>query len=240
MPYGRRSKLRNPRSIRRTRRFHKGTRTRPRRRARRTFRSKWLAPVTLRKNICFTYTDTTFSFGQVLRNSPAEHVFRGNSLYDPDYTGVGVQPYGFDQYFPDLYDQYNCPASKITVYIRPWETLQSVRVFLYPLCHYSSTTDPADLDMIPYCKQKYFSSSGDSSGKLKVSHYMSTRRMFPTSSRDSNEQCNYATNPARQWFWHVGVLFTDSDHETTDYLFFDVKIKYYSIVSSVTHVPDES
>lgn len=42
------------------------------------------------------------------------HIFRANSLYDPDKTGVGHQPYGFDQYVPDLYNHVTVLGAKIT------------------------------------------------------------------------------------------------------------------------------
>lgn len=44
----------------------------------------------------------------------ASHVFRANSMYDPDQSGVGHQPYGFDQYVPQLYNHATVLGSKIT------------------------------------------------------------------------------------------------------------------------------
>lgn len=45
---------------------------------------------------------------------PATHVFQANSLYDPDYTGVGHQPIGYDQIMP-MYDHYTVIGSRIRV-----------------------------------------------------------------------------------------------------------------------------
>lgn len=47
-------------------------------------------------------------------STPALHVFRANSLYDPDYTGIGHQPRGFDQLMA-LYDHFVVVGAKITV-----------------------------------------------------------------------------------------------------------------------------
>lgn len=41
-------------------------------------------------------------------------LFRCNSMYDPDYTGVGNQPRGFDQWM-DIYNHYYVKRSKIIV-----------------------------------------------------------------------------------------------------------------------------
>lgn len=44
----------------------------------------------------------------------ASHVYSCNGVYDPDITGVGHQPLGFDQ-FSLLYDHYTVIGSKISV-----------------------------------------------------------------------------------------------------------------------------
>lgn len=41
-----------------------------------------------------------------------EHLFRANSMYDPDFTGVGNQPRGFDQWMA-LYHRFHVIGSKI-------------------------------------------------------------------------------------------------------------------------------
>ena len=45
----------------------------------------------------------------------AQHI-RCNSIYDPDATGIGGQPRGFDQY-AQLYDQYTVNASSVKAWI---------------------------------------------------------------------------------------------------------------------------
>jgi len=47
--------------------------------------------------------------------SPVKHFFRGGSIRDPNYSGVGYQPYGHDQY-AELYNHYRVLKSvcKIT------------------------------------------------------------------------------------------------------------------------------
>lgn len=43
----------------------------------------------------------------------AAHIFRANSLFDPDQSGLGHQPYGFDQLM-QWYDHYTVIGSKMT------------------------------------------------------------------------------------------------------------------------------
>jgi len=44
----------------------------------------------------------------------ASYQFRGNSLYDPDYTSAGHQPLGFDEY-SNLYEHFTVLGSKISI-----------------------------------------------------------------------------------------------------------------------------
>lgn len=49
---------------------------------------------------------------------PAVHVWRANSLYDPNSSGVGHQPSNFDTW-SNIYDHYTVLGSKITVQYVP-------------------------------------------------------------------------------------------------------------------------
>ncbi len=44
----------------------------------------------------------------------AAHIFSANGLFDPDITGVGHQPYSFDQWMA-VYDHYHVVGAKISV-----------------------------------------------------------------------------------------------------------------------------
>lgn len=51
----------------------------------------------------------------------AAYVFRANGLYDPNMTGTGHQPRGFDQLMA-MYDHFVVLGSKITVTFNLWNT----------------------------------------------------------------------------------------------------------------------
>ncbi len=57
------------------------------------------------------YTDYRVLTGVL---NEAQYVYRLNSLFDPDQTGVGGQPEGFDQ-LKTLYGRYRVVAAKVTV-----------------------------------------------------------------------------------------------------------------------------
>lgn len=67
-------------------------------------------------------TETTTGFGQ--------YSFRANSIYDPDYTGVGHQPMGHDT-LELLYGRYTVVGSAITVRLTNRNsTAQSYGIYL--------------------------------------------------------------------------------------------------------------
>lgn len=72
----------------------------------------------------------------------SNHVFSANGLFDPDITGVGHQPRGFDQLMT-LYDHYVVIGSRITVFIQPVGTTSST-VWGIVLKDDSTTTNNAD------------------------------------------------------------------------------------------------
>lgn len=58
-------------------------------------------------------------------NSLADHLFRCNGMYDPDQTGIGHQPLGFDQAM-SIYDHYTVVGAKIKVSLQ--NTLDSRQI----------------------------------------------------------------------------------------------------------------
>lgn len=60
---------------------------------------------------------------------PAYHLFSCNGLYDPNISGTGHQPLGFDQY-TGIYDHYTVLGSKITVEAMPQFYQNMVGVYI--------------------------------------------------------------------------------------------------------------
>lgn len=71
------------------------------------------APVPLRMATKFKYV-SEFTLNPGAAGTAGVHVFSANGLYDPDLTGIGHQPRGFDQLM-SMYDHYTVLGSKITV-----------------------------------------------------------------------------------------------------------------------------
>jgi len=158
-------------------------------------------------------------------------------MYDPDKTGVGVQPYYYDQAISALlYNGWTVVASKITVYPHflgdAGDLSAFQKIFLYPaLTNVPLTyTDPSDLSNMRYSKQILVSLNTQSKDKgNKLSSYMSTRKMYPNIvSKDNTLAGTYSSDPNVMWYWHV--MFDQTHDNVHDcYNTFDVKITYYAI-----------
>lgn len=135
----------------------------------------------------------------------ASHVFSANGLYDPDITGTGHQPMGFDQLTP-LYDHYTVIAAKITVKSSNPDTTYQQILGINTL---DDTTDPASGDvhtMIEQGKCKYIVFADDaSSGSKSVSSKVSVKKFFGKSNMMDNAELkgNAAANPLEQVYFHV-------------------------------------
>jgi len=62
-------------------------------------------PFPVRRFASLSYSHNSGLTSGAINTYGAESVFRLNSLFDPDFTGVGHQPYGFDQ-LSGLYAKY--------------------------------------------------------------------------------------------------------------------------------------
>lgn len=197
----------------------------------RMFRAVRSSPISTTKLIRFRYNDTGFQAALVSGSAyQATQVFRGNSVYDPDYSGVGVQPYYLDQW-ANFYSQYTVAASAIKIYFSTSASeanASAIRVFLIPSRSTSLTYhDAADLAQTKYAKTLVFN-QGDDSRKCKAKHYCKTSLLYPTfKASNNNFTTEINTNPNFQWYWHI--FFDSSGGEASDIdVWYDVKITYYT------------
>lgn len=248
MPYGRRTRKTRRGVTSRSRRYTKRKVWRNRRRINRkanTQRAKWLNPIRNSQRLKFTYADTGFSVALTpLNNHFAYYMFRGNSCFDPDRTGVGVQPYGYDNYCNDsMFYKYNAFASSIKVYVRlnSPDSARRLHIFVFPwTLDTILTNDVSDIRMIPYHKETVYDSANESTRGAMVKNYQSTRRIYKTQNpRDVGFSPDYNANPTYIWYWIV-LFQSDEFTEENFNVYFDVKIKYYTEVSRSNAEPNES
>lgn len=134
-------------------------------------------------------------------------VMRGNSIHDPDLTGVGHQPYGHDQW-AQFYEYYRVVASKIEVMATCTDTAEPVLLIVTP-SEDSTVIDGGNPDTYaetPYSKSKYLAVRGGQDSCTMVS-YMPTQKVLGVHTIISgyDEAAAFGSNPSTgaAWFWHV-------------------------------------
>lgn len=205
---------------------------------RRSVNKKYRNPLPNTALYKFVYSDSAFALSTTLAGGYTTYnSFRGNSLFDPDATGVGVQPYGFDQLCGATapFQRYQVYSSKITIYPHPTAALAATPVtwIIFPWRTSAPPTysDKDDIMRIPYARALVWRSA-DNAGRTSLSNYCSYRKLFPERSDGVTVATTAAlsgSNPADMWYWYV---YMDSSSPPVEIaLTFDVKIKYYTRLS---------
>lgn len=203
----------------------------------RKLRKTWAKATTVGRYRKFIYNDEDFVASLAALTPSPDHVFRGNSIYDPDYTGVGVQPYGYDQVIPTFFMNYWVTASKITVYpsTRQAVTGESgqpgIKGVIVP--YYDDAlpyTEFTDVIRMPGARAIQFNADSLAEpGGNSISSYFSTRGIYGSQFRAEGCTANAGSNPANVWYWHV--LFFRGPWQEDFSVNFDVKITYYTVLS---------
>lgn len=91
------------------------------------------------------YVDYNISIDPGLGGTPSTHVFSLNGLYDPDISGVGHQPLGFDQLVGVMYNHYTVVGARARVTCTNTDTSNAQLAILQIK---DTTTTSTDIDNI--------------------------------------------------------------------------------------------
>lgn len=204
-------------------------------------RTRWTNPLSQSKLVRFAYSDTLYSVSlTALNNYTAMHVFRGNSIFDPDYTGVGIQPFQFDQLcYSGGYTNYRVSGSSIKVYFRTGAEIRRLHAFVIPMrIAAPSLTDVNTIRNLPFHKETTYDSAQESTRGARLSHYCTLKRLSPDfSPQDADAAAYYTANPNLLFYWCI-IFYADGISTTTS-VYFDIKLRYYTKLAR-TDLPIES
>jgi len=155
---------------------------------------------------------------------------RGNSLYDPEVTIGGSQPYSFAAWSA-FYRKYRVHGSSVRVTAYPTGgtiIANTTQIILLPTSNSSDASGVA-VDVVtqmPYAKN---SISNAFKGQSTLSSYMSTRKMFgidkPQFGREVYEGF-VSGDPTTQWYWNILAGPITSGQVTA--MVYKVRITYYA------------
>jgi hypothetical protein len=130
--------------------------------------------------------------------------FRGNSLYDPDATGVGGQPTTYDQWC-GFYGYYKCDKSVMTVKFNTPElatTQPQINVVLFP--HVSSNPGADVIGLLGPCKGVQHRVINLYVTDVSMVCRCSNAAMYPElSTTNNNFVAASNANPAFEWYYHI-------------------------------------
>lgn len=79
-----------------------------------TYRGSVARPLGRSIRATHTYATRDLALDPGVSTLPVSHIFSVNGLFDPDVTGIGTQPVGFDQMTP-LFDHYTVIYANVTI-----------------------------------------------------------------------------------------------------------------------------
>lgn len=202
----------------------------------------------------FTYSSGAQKLQQTIADLPVTSQFRGNSCYDPDYTGIGSQPRWYDTFMgatggTQPYRQCTVLASKIIVSVWQDPTLGgatgSVAGVVSIIPFVGASTAPLTLKEIQERAFVRWRNIGNanSSAPLVVKHFAKTKALYqgvnPLNDID-NFQHDYNGNPNKQWYWAVNACNVINSGAGVQLFscWITVRIKYYVMLSSLNDVAD--
>lgn len=164
----------------------------------------------------------------------SDNVYRGNSIFDPDLTGTGGQPMGFDQWAA-FYFSYTVLGSKIEVSSQVNSgNAATQRMGITPSNLSNAMTGHEAAEEAPYTKARRLimgsGGTGNAAGGGDLTSYMSTAKMVgvlrPAVQIEDAFGALVTANPTNTWFWHVWNYVPGTE---TQSLFQNVKITYYVV-----------
>lgn len=160
-----------------------------------------------------------------------DNVYRGNSLFDPDLTGTGGQPLGFDQWSA-FYGSYTVLGSSIDVSSQMNSgPPQQAKVILVPtnLSTAFGAGEQERAEESPYAKSQDIVMGAAGVGQGRIKSYMSTAKMEgvvrPAVQIADSFSALTTANPTAPWFWHVCNYTTGGQQS----LIQQVVITYYCV-----------
>lgn len=199
----------------------------------------------------FEFSSGAQKLAQTISDVPVSYQFRGNSVYDPDYTGIGSQPRWLDTFLgasggTQPYQRYCVLASKITVSIWQDPTLTGTSgstagvVALIPMPGTSSTIPDSLKEIQERAFVRWVNVGNANSHKpLTLKHYAKTKGLWQGINplTDITFSAQYNQNPNKEFTWSVMACNIISGVGINLFsCYYTVRIKYYCMLSTLNDV----
>jgi hypothetical protein len=164
------------------------------------------------------YVDTISFTG-----SSAQYTFRANSLFDPDFTSAGHQPYYFDQYIA-IYEKYRVFKTHCTLRCTNISQTTPSEVVLIPVSQIPTLTSLTQAREIPRAVPSGILPAFQSLPKT-ISLSLSTKTQLglqKTQVYDQDYGAVFSANPVELWYYTI-YCWTPN---TTQTVLIDVELRF--------------
>lgn len=199
----------------------------------------------------FQYSGAAQKLSQTVGDLPVTTVYRGNSVYDPDYSGIGSQPRWVDTFLGASggtapYNRYTVLASKIIVSIWQDPTLTGTNgstagvVSIIPTAG-APGTPPDSLKEIQERAFVRWKSVGNANSHkpLVLKHFCKTKALWQGVNplNDSTFTSVYNNNPQKEFTWQISACNIIGGAGINLFsCYITVRIKYYCMLSILNDV----
>jgi hypothetical protein len=155
----------------------------------------------------------TLRYAQVKTPTGATNVFtlRGNGLFDPDATGAGSQPTGFDEYMA-IYKNFRVIGSKCTAVMSSGSTTFGSGTSLIAVRwdDNSGAVPASSSDVLAQRNSVYSFNTGIGAPVSRVTAQCRTDKATRLSPSSPDLMGSASADPTVQWHWHVTVNSIDA------------------------------
>ena len=139
--------------------------------------------------------------------APGVHVYSANGMYDPNITGVGHQPMGFDQFIGVLYDHYCVVGAKIKATLYPSSDTVSTTAGNFGVTLQNTATPITNLEQVLETGYNTHKAVGGytSSRPITVVYRCAPYKFLGIPHPMSGDEAkgNSSANPSQQAYFHV-------------------------------------
>jgi hypothetical protein len=170
------------------------------------------------------YTNNTLS---IPAGASTSYVFSANGMYDPDISGTGAQPRGFDQMMI-FYEHYTVSRCHIEVSFRNYTASVAPTVYIAARADTANVPSPTDLMEQGNSVSVQIQPIGEGSLQ-KLSMVVDVARFLGFDDlMDSNvARGDLTSNPAEQVYFHVGAFNNETLASGT--VQFQVRLRYLAV-----------
>jgi len=174
---------------------------------------------------------TRFNYTQKVNftavTTPQTYAFRGNGGFDPDQTGTGSQPIGWDN-MNTFYTYNEAYASKITVTV----TNRNPGLLEYVLTPTTNASESVLFETggtLPKARRGYIGASGTDKANTTFSNYATSKDILGIEIGSGDCRTTFVSNPGQQWYWVL--LINSVDSATALSMTVTFTITYYVILT---------